>query len=60
MAESVSIPGALLSRSANLAAEDTGKVTHQATSLFFSLLKVWLFLKSPNFVGLLVFNIMKV
>lgn len=46
-------PGAL--RAASLAAEDPGEVTHQATFLFFSMMKVWLFLKSCNFVGLLFF-----
>lgn len=52
-AESESIPG--LSGNACLAAEDTVRVTHQAALPFFSLLQVWLFLKSPNFVGLLIF-----
>lgn len=52
-AESESILG--LSRNAYLAAEVTVRVTHQAALPFFSLLQVWLFLKSPNFVGLLIF-----
>lgn len=40
---------------AGLAAEDPVKVTRQATFLFFSLPKVWPFLKSCNLVGLLFF-----
>lgn len=53
MAEAESIAGAL--KNFQPAAEDTVRVTHQATFLFFSLLKVWLFLKRPNFVELLFF-----
>lgn len=53
MAEAESIAGAL--KNFQPAAEDTVRVTYQATFLFFSLLKVWLFLKRPNFVELLFF-----